>query len=210
MDLAAKDELAAIPDLRHRLRQLRWFTTAFRNNATLINDHFGFSYRIDESLLNQVFFDWIAEISKQDASASADRADYVVYVAGLALRELVRVNPVTLASEGTAAAGADESTVQLIRFWPEGFLYTNFCVCAAAAVHEQEFGEALNLDKVASDLRTWWSFRENSRENPDASIPFFDHFLGLKPNWQFPTMAQERAAIKKVLADRAAYTHRRL
>ncbi len=200
MDLTAKDDLASIPDLRHRLRQLRWFTTAFKNNAELIRSRFGISYRIDDKLLNQVFFDWIGAVSAQDKAAMADREDYIAYVAGLALRELVRFKPATFVADGGFDDVADEETLEIVRFWPEGFLYTNFCVCAVAAVHEQEFGVSRDLDRVASDLRTWWSFRENAVEDPNSTIAFFDHFLGLKPNWQFPTLARERSAIKKVLS----------
>jgi hypothetical protein len=203
MDLTAKDKLIAIPDLRHRLRQLRWFSTAFRNNAALIEDHFGLAFTIDERLLNQAFFDWVSAVDKQDKAATADRADYIVYIAGLALRELLRVDPASVSIDRGPMEGADEETVQLIRFWPEGFLYTNFCVCSVAAVHEQEFGEPRNLDKAASDLRTWWSFRENVAEDPNIAIAFFDQFLGLKPNWQFPALAGQRTAIKKALSDAA-------
>lgn len=199
MDLTPKDKLSSIPDLRHRLRQLRWFSKAFRNNAELVEAHFGFTYRVDEKLLNQVFFDWLAAIDAQDDSAAVDRADYIVFVAGLALRELIRTKPAVMVSDAGAGPVDDQATLEIARFWPEGFLFTNFCVCAIAAVHEQEFGVSRDLEKAASDLRVWWSYRENAAEDPSISIAFLDQFVGLEPNWLFPAMAQERAAIKKAL-----------
>lgn len=200
MDLTPKDKLSSIPDLRHRLRQLRWFSKAFRNNAELVKEHFGFSYRIDDKLLNQVFFDWLAAIDQQDDSAAIDRADYIVFVAGLALRELIRTKPAVMVSDAGTSEADDKATLEIARFWPEGFLYTNFCVCGIAAVQEQEFGQSRDLEKAASDLRVWWSYRENAEEDPNMSIAFLDQFVGLEPNWLFPAMAQERAAIKNALA----------
>ena len=38
MDLRFKDELALMPDLRHRLRRLRWFRMTFRSHARLSDD----------------------------------------------------------------------------------------------------------------------------------------------------------------------------
>jgi hypothetical protein len=203
MDLKVKDDLVLIPDLRHRLRQLRWFSTAFRNNAALMQSRFGFSYRIEDKLLSRVFFDWLTAVSARNKPSAEDRADYIVFVAGLALRELVRTGPATLVSDAGRNDEADRTTYEIIRFWPEGFLYMNFCICAVVAVHEQEFGQTRNMDKAASDLRTWWSFRENAAEDPDSTIAFFDRFLGLRPNWQFPALAHEQSAIKKALSEPA-------
>ena len=200
MDLQVKDKLVLVPDLRHRLRQLRWFSTAFRDNAATIQAHFGFTFQIDEKRLNTMFFDWLAAVSSQDESARADRADYIVFVAGLALRGFIRSKPAMLVSDNGAEMNADVATVDIIRFWPEGFLYTNFCICAVAAVHEQELGTPPDLNKATSDLRTWWSFRENAAEDPNTAIGFFDRFLGANPNWQFPTVARERSAIRKALS----------
>ena len=75
---------------------------------------------------------------------------------------------------------------EIVEFWPEGFLYTNFCVSAISAVYEQEFGETLAIDKCADDLRTWWSYRENAAEMPSYAVAFLDRFLGAEPNWLLP------------------------
>ena len=97
-----------------------------------------------------------------------------------------------------------------VAFWPEGFLYTNFCVSAIAAVYEQEFGEAPAIDKCADDLRTWWSYRENASEMPAYAVAFLDRFLGGEPNWLLPDDPHSRPAIVEALGTLAEprLTHR--
>jgi hypothetical protein len=89
---------------------------------------------------------------------------------------------------------------EIVRFWPEGFLYTNYCVSAIAAIHEQEFGSAPAIDACADDLRTWWSYRENATEMPSYAIAFLDRFLGSEPNWILPDSARSRQAMRDALA----------
>ncbi|ERM00379.1 hypothetical protein Q644_04975 [Brucella intermedia 229E] len=91
---------------------------------------------------------------------------------------------------------------EIVRFWPEGFLYTNYCICAIAAVQEQEFGTVPNIDQCADELRTWWSYKENIVEMPGYAIAFLDKFLGGEPNWVMPDLASARAAVKRALADK--------
>ena len=87
----------------------------------------------------------------------------------------------------------------IVDFWPEGFLYTNFCVSAISAVYEQEFGEAPAIDKCADDLRTWWSYRENVSEMPAYAVAFLDRFLGAEPNWLLPDDPRSRPAMAEAL-----------
>jgi hypothetical protein len=94
---------------------------------------------------------------------------------------------------------ANAGTAEIVRFWPEGFLYTNYCVSAILAVHEQEFGTAPSIDKCADDLRTWWSYRENATEMPAYAVAFLDRFLGAEPNWITPDRAQSRQAMQRAL-----------
>lgn len=198
MDLSPKNSMVGIPDLRHRLRQLRWFIKAFRSNAELVENHFGVRYAIDEKALHMAFFNWIDAIEAQDHAAKLDRADYIVFLGGLALASLITAEPVT-ATGRSAPMVADPTNADLLGFWPEGFLYTNFCICAIAAVQEQEGEQPANLQQAASELRTWWSFRENTMENPSMAVPFLDRFLGSEPNWQFPASARQRLAIRKAI-----------
>ncbi len=191
MDLSVKQEMMHVPELRRRLRQLRWFTRAFKGHAETVAHHVGIAFHIHERRLNQAFFDWVKAIAPVEHDPQFEKADRIVFMGGLALRELLRNHPASVSAERRPAVEAD-ATERIAHFWPEGFLYTNFCICSIAAVHEQEFGTPRHLSEVASDLRTWWSYRENASEDPGISIAFLDEFLGETPNWMFPALAQAR------------------
>ncbi|MBZ9847499.1 hypothetical protein LB565_05770 [Mesorhizobium sp. CA14] len=201
MDLPFRHELALMPDLRHRLRQLRWFRATFRSSAKVVSETFGVRFEIDEAKLTRAFLDWIEVMEEQKRFAAIDRADFIVFAAGLVLRELIRQAPAREVSGLTEMieTEANAGTAEIVRFWPEGFLYTNYCVSAILAVHEQEFGTAPSIDKCADDLRTWWSYRENAMEMPAYAVAFLDRFLGAEPNWITPDRAQSRQAMQRAL-----------
>jgi hypothetical protein len=197
MDFLFRDELVHMPDLRHRLRQLRWFRMAFRKNAAVIADHYGYHFAIDETKLTRAFLNWIETVEKQKSYARIDRKDFIIFAAGLVLKELITEAPAKVRSQPKHSESADMQDI--IAFWPEGFLYTNYCVGAIAAICEQEFGTAPQIDKCADDLRTWWSYRENVQEMPGYAIAFLDKFLGAEPNWVMPNLASARSAIRRAM-----------
>ncbi|MCX7303948.1 MAG: hypothetical protein NTV73_06380 [Hyphomicrobiales bacterium] len=200
MDMRFKSELASMPDLRHRLRRLRWFRVTFRSHARLIASTYGLHFEIDDLKLTRAFLDWVDAIDAKKAFARVDRADFVIFAAGLVLRELIRQEPAKATARGLQpATGAEAEMAEIVEFWPEGFLYTNFCVAAIAAVYEQEFNESPAVDKCADDLRTWWSYRENAAEMPSYAVAFLDRFLGAEPNWLLPDDARSRPAMVEAL-----------
>ncbi len=200
MDLRFKDELALLPDLGHRLRRLRWFRATFRTNARAISAAYGVRFEIDDAKLTKAFLDWIEAVETERRFAAVDRADFIVFAAGLVLRELIRQGPAKAAGDVQLAEPTGDRMAEIVRFWPEGFLYTNYCVSAIAAIHEQEFGAAPAVDACADDLRTWWSYRENATEMPSYAIAFLDRFLGGEPNWILPDSARSRQAMRDALA----------
>ena len=200
MDLRFKDELALLPDLGHRLRRLRWFRATFRTNARAISAAYGVRFEIDDAKLTKAFLDWIEAVETERRFAAVDRADFIVFAAGLVLRELIRQGPAKAAGDVQLAEPTSDRMAEIVRFWPEGFLYTNYCVSAIAAIHEQEFGAAPAVDACADDLRTWWSYRENATEMPSYAIAFLDRFLGGEPNWILPDSARSRQAMRDALA----------
>jgi hypothetical protein len=201
MDLIFKNELALVPDLRHRLRQLRWFRTTFRNSARAITARYGIRFDIDEKKLTRIFLDWVEIVNAQKSYAQLDRADFIVYAAGLALKELIRQAPAQAVDAPSPNAAEPVLPVpEIVRFWPEGFVYTNFCVCSIAVLFEQEFGEAPALDACADDLRTWWSYKENTAEMPSYAVAYLDRFLGAEPNWLAPDLPEERSAMRRALS----------
>ena len=55
MDLGMTSEVRAVPDVRHRVRQLRWFKTSFRHDARLISQRYGLEFTIDDRRLTEAF-----------------------------------------------------------------------------------------------------------------------------------------------------------
>ncbi|MEW9838242.1 hypothetical protein [Mesorhizobium marinum] len=199
MDLRFKEELALMPDLGHRLRRLRWFRMTFRSHARLVGATYGLRFEIDDAKLTRAFLDWVETMEKRKDLAKVDRADFVIFAAGLVLRELIRQEPAKAAQGTPSSAAAGPVMAEIVAFWPEGFLYTNFCVSAIAAIYEQEFGEAPAIDTCADDLRTWWSYRENVEEMPAYAVAFLDRFLGAEPNWLLPDDPSSRPAMVEAL-----------
>lgn len=197
MDLPFRNELALVPDLRHRLRQLRWFRATFRGSAKAVSEMYGLRFEIDDRKLTKAFLDWIEAMEAQKSFAEIDRADFIVFAAGLVLVELIRQEPArAISMTGLVETASNAGALEIIRFWPEGFLYTNYCVSAISTIHEQEFGRAPGIDKCADDLRTWWSYRENTTEMPAYAVAFLDRFLGAEPNWAEPDTAHSRKAMQ--------------
>jgi hypothetical protein len=204
MQLELTDELAGVPDLRHQVRHLRWFKSSFRRDAELVARHHGVTLAIDDRRLTEAFLNWIEAFNREKSFAALDRRDFTLFAAGLLLREFLRCRPVTasgpVSSDTTKASATSDEAGSIPRFWPEGFLYTNYCLSVLAAVLQQEFGETLSFAKRADDLRLWWSYRENVRENPSLAIAFLDEFVGGEPNWHVPDSAESRAAMRRATA----------
>ena len=200
MDLLLREQMASMPDLRHRLRQLRWFRATFRKHASLLRELYGVEYDIDEKKLTEAFLNWVELVDQNKRFAKVDRKDFITFAAGLVLRELIRLSPARAIFSPKHAAGDAARLYEIVDFWPEGFLYTNYCICAIAAVQEQEFGTVPDIDQCANELRTWWSYKENVSEMPGYAIAFLDKFLGGEPNWVMPDLASARAAVKRALA----------
>jgi len=196
MDLSLGGELVKVPDLRHELRQLKYFRASFKRAVALFADKYGVVFDIDEARLVEAFFNWIEAFRPSKSYAAINREDLIVFAAALLLRELLRLNPVFVKDATKRDVPGTEPTASIIGFWPEGLLFTNFCLSGVNAIMEQEFRTQMNINPNAQDLRTWWSFRENVAENPSYAICFFDHFVGKEPNWMFPDSVVSRASMQ--------------
>ena len=208
MDLELTREVRDEPDVRHRVRQLRWFKTSFRHHARLVGRRYRLAFEIDEARLTEAFLNWAEAFSTSKDYAALDRRDFVTFSAGLLLRELFRVDPVRVS---TAPGPEDARLPQdgnwaIAHAWPTGFLSTNYCVCILAAVLDQE-GMTLTLPAVADDLRTWWSYRENAREDPSQAIAFLDLLTGSEPNWYMPDSVASRGAMQRAIQARIVPAH---
>ena len=203
MDLELLDQAEGVADIRHRVRQLRWFKTTFRQHARLIAHRYGLGYNIDDAQLTEAYLNWTEAFSENVGFSDLDRRDFITFAAGLLVRELLRSKPAQ-ATEATATDASnvtEDATLPIARTWPEGFLYTNYCLCVLHIVLEQE-GVVLTLPTLADDLRTWWSYRENVGEDASLAVPFLDLLIGNEPNWYFPASVVSRKAVKLAMARR--------
>lgn len=199
MDLSLVRQLTQTPDLAHRLRRLSFFDGHFRRHMDSLAERSGLVIAVDPVLLTRAFLAWGENFTRQRAAAALDRRDYIVFTAGMLLIRLLEAEPVAVTRRAAATAPPAEEVQEIIAFWPEGFLYTEYCLNVLQAVLQQEFaGEMatrLEVASLADDLRVWWSFRENVAEELASAIGFFDLFVGSEPNWQFPTVAAQRPAM---------------
>jgi hypothetical protein len=175
--------------LRIAVRRLRWFKQAFQRHAEAYGRDLGCSFEVDEAKLASVFVRWLEAIERQKPADKSQRRAFFEFAAALMLRELVADmplrarGPATLAKPNSAAA-----------FWPEGYCCTMFCVAVHAALVAQEFQAATEIDPAIDDLRDWWSFRENAREDASFSAGFLQMILGHEPNRMMPDVFRARLA----------------
>ncbi len=182
------DLLPATGDPVHvAARRLRWFRTAFRGYLDHLEGEMGCTFDLDEGRLAEAFVAWLRAVEVQRPADPAARKAYFEFAAGLMLRELVKAAPVRMAAAPTRAAPDSAAA-----FWPEGYACTMFCLFVVRAALRQEFAEDVGPAPEALDLRNWWSFRENAREDPTISVAFLDLFLGHEPEWFTPGLFSAR------------------
>lgn len=184
----ATDLLPATADPVHvAARRLRWFRLAFHGFLDHLGEEIGCAFDLDEPRLADAFVAWLRAVEAQRPSDPVARRDYFEFAAGLMLRHLVQTMPVR-ARAAPSRAAPDSAAA----FWPEGYACATFCLTVARAALRQEFGDDAETPSESLDLRTWWSFRENAREDPASTVAFFDLMLGREPNWLFPTLFSAR------------------
>ncbi len=199
------NDLRAIPELRVRLRKLRWFVSAFKVHTSLVEQEIQQQFIIDEDRLNHVFFSWVGTVDTNREGADIDLKDFIIYAAGLALASLIRHSPARVHTDSTTPIKyqpiANPKTIHEV--WPEGYLYANFCYSVIAALEEQEFGRVIShLHDDAKTTIFWGSFWENSTERSQLALPFLDKMLGKQPNWDLPMVMLERPAMQAALKAR--------
>jgi hypothetical protein len=198
MELPFTNQLSVSSDVRHQVRHLGWFRNSFNRCADGVTKDWGIAYQVHDAKLTKAFLDWANAFSEQRKYAELSRKDFANFAAGLLLKELIRntVCSVGDMSSLSIPAGADEHVTEIIKFWPEGFLYTSFCLSVLNAVMVQDFNSVLDLKPIVQDLGTWWSFRENVAEDASRAVGFLDTFIGVEPNWTQPNFALARPGLR--------------
>jgi hypothetical protein len=184
-----KPEILEIDDLAHEARRFRTVLWSFERNLELLFKGTGLAAQVDHAALATAFSKWRQAFDQSKHFAGANRADFVIYAAGLMLKELVAAAPIT------AMLGVEQpATPGSIKRWPEGYAYTSFCLSVAAAVLKEMGDEEPVAAQSTDDPRFWDSFRENALESPAAAIAFFDLVCGQEPNWNAPDVPWMRRA----------------
>jgi hypothetical protein len=167
--------------IRVAARRMRWFRAALQRYLDHLADRSGCRFTLDDRRLARVYVRWLRAVEAQRPEGDDARQAYFVFAAGLMLREMVAEMPLVLASPPEAL-----SPGTALANWPEGYACSMFCMTVAAAALRQEFDPGAGLAPAADDLRHWWSFAENVRENESYSIPFLEMFLGYGHDWAMP------------------------
>ena len=205
MDLRFTNQLSGSRDVRHQVRHLGWFRRSFKRCVALVTKDWGIDFTVHDEQLAKAFLDWANAFAEQRKYAELSRKDFANFAAGLLLKELI-ANKVCAAgdtSELNLPEDANRRVADIIKFWPEGFLYTSFCLSVLNAVMVQDFDSVVELKPIVQDLGAWWSFRENTTEDSSLAVGFLDTFVGNEPNWIQPNFALARHGMKP-----SAITHR--
>lgn len=182
-----KQEVLKVDDLAHEARRFRTILWSFERNLELLFKDTGLAAQVDHAALAEAFSRWRQAFDKTKHLADINRHDFVIYAAGLMLKELIETGPIKAieGKPGTLPALPGDIDHRLKR-WPEGYAYTSFCLSVAAAVLNETGEDEPEAAKATDDPRFWDSFRENARENPATAVAFFDMVCGVKPNWDAP------------------------
>lgn len=190
-----KDEIATLPDLAHEARRFRTILKTFERNLDLLFSHSALAPDVDHAALATAFANWRQRFDATKHLADIDRKDFVIYSAGLMLKELLAAAPLkTAPREGVSAKLEGELAKHPLSSWPEGYAYTSFCLSVAGAIlHDMGLDEP-EASAQSNDPAFWASFKENVAENPAAAVAFFDLVCGTAPNWDAPDVPWLRRA----------------
>ena len=182
-----KSEVQKVGDLSHEARRFRTILWTFEKNIELLFKGTGLAAEVDHEALAEAFSRWRQAFDQSKHLADINRQDFVIFAAGMMLKELLAARPITAIVPSDLGLPAIPDTLDhRLKRWPEGYAYTSFCLSVATAVLHETGDIEPRESGVADDPRFWDSFRENAAENPANAIAFFDMVVGLQPNWSAP------------------------
>lgn len=189
-------EIVKVEDLAHEARRFRTILWSFERNMDLLFRETGLAVEVDHEKLAQAFGRWRQAFDEARYLAESDRRDFVIFAAGLMLKELLVARPLATFPQQDVSAWPPGTDHRLKR-WPEGYAYTSYCLSVAAAVLKEMGREDLTSVPRAEDAAFWDSFRENSLESPAMAVAFFDLVCGENPNWDAPDVPWLRHVIDR-------------
>ena len=191
-----KDDVLKVDDLAHEARRFRTVVWSFQRNMELLFRDSGIAAEVDFTALADAFSAWRMAFDESKHLAGANRQDFVIYSAGLMLKELIKAAPLkATAQPGSGLPALPGGIDHRLARWPEGYAYTSFCLSVAQAILKEMGDAEPAAAKAADDPRFWDSFRENALEDPATAIAFFDIVCGAEPNWQAPAIPWLRKAL---------------
>jgi hypothetical protein len=167
--------------MRIAARQAHWLQAAFKNYLEIVGEDIGCTFEVDSVKLAACFVKWLRAVSSQNPKERALRKKYFGFSAGLMLRELLSDMPTRAVGRPKNAAADTPSA-----FWPEGVACTMFCLAVLHAVEVEEFAVRKSQSADINDLRFWWSLKENSNDDSNLVVPYFENIIGIEPNWMLP------------------------
>ena len=178
-----KSEAGDFNDLTHEARKFRTFASLFRRNLELIFKGPEIALAVDHANLAAAFSRWRQAFDENKSLADVDRQDFVIFAAGLMLKELIVADPL----KGLSVSEADfpapaRPEDHLLARWPQGYVYASCCLSLAAAVIREGHGTEIETAAIADEPRFWDSFRDNTAEFPDNAVAFFDVICKRQPN----------------------------
>lgn len=191
-----KREITSLADPSHDARRFRTILWAFERNAELLLAGSNLRYHVDHGALAQAFAAWRQAFDATSHLADIDRRDYVIYAAGLMLRELLVSRPLSL--EGAAAGTLPALPDARFARWPEGYAYTSFCLAFVSTIVGAAGDKVIPLSDEELPVKFWQSFKENATEDPAMAVAFFDFICGQKPNWDAPDAPHLRHGLSNI------------
>lgn len=187
-------DIAKIEDLAHAARRFRTVLGMFETNLDLLFKNSSLSAVIDHAALATAFSNWRLRFDQTKYLADTNRHDFVIFAAGLMLKELVAAAP--LKTQPRPASEGAITTNQLLTRWPEGYAYTSFCLSVAGAILREMGDTEPEAGGPSDDPAFWDTFKENTLESPASAIAFFDLVCGQEPNWDAPDVPWMRKALQ--------------
>lgn len=181
-------------DLSHEFRRFRAILKSFERNLELLFKGTAVVTEVDHAALATAFANWRQRFDESKYLAETNRHDFVIFAAGLMLKELVEAKPLKAipAPSGTVPALANHALGR----WPEGYAYTSFCLSVAGAILSEMGEEEIDTSGASDDPAFWDSFRENVSDSPANAVAFFDMVCGSNPNWDAPDVPWLRKPLK--------------
>lgn len=192
-----KTEILNVDDLAHEARRFRTILWSFERNMELLFKGTGLTVEVDHAALAEAFSRWRMAFDNSKYLASTDRRDFVIYAAGLMLKELIAAQPLrSVADLKQQLSELPGEIDHRLKRWPEGYAYTSFCLSVAAAILKEMGDEEPASAAKADDPKFWDSFRENTLESPSMAVAFFDLVCGQEPNWEAPDVPWLRRIVE--------------